>query len=360
MKKTIIIGSGITGTYLAKQLGNRAEVWEKNKELKRKTCGGLISKTGLNNLNLPHQEAVLNKVKGAKIKAGKNQFTVEREKPQAFVLDMKKLKKKLRKEARKKGAEIKTGKTWKPKQENNKEKDRILVGADGALSQVAREKSELNPTYSTYQIVTKTQANPNHVELYLGKYAPNFFAWKIPLNKKEAKLGIATLGKNPKRAFQQFTETEKIEIKKEKIKRKESAPIPLFKPNKKITGKNWALLGDAAGQVKATTGGGVVMGCKSAEKLARAIKKQKLELYSQEYEKQIKPDLKTHLNLRKYLNNTNKQKLIKKIKKHKIEKLMERHGDMDHPGKLKKEIMKRPWLWPLGVDYLTKGKLKNK
>ncbi len=360
MKKTLIIGSGIVGTYLAKQLGDRAEVWEKNKKLKRKTCGGLISKTGLNSLNLPHQETVLNKVKSAKIKAGEEQFTVERKKPQALVLDMKKLKKKLREQAKEKGAKIKKGKTWKSSQEKNQEKDRTLVGTDGAISQVARKKSKLNPTYSTYQIVTETQVNPDQVELYLGEYAPKFFAWKIPLNKKQAKLGIATLGKNPKKAFKQFTDKEKIEIDEEEIKREESAPIPLFDPDKKIIGKNWALLGDAAGQVKATTGGGVVLGCKSAEYLAEAIKKQKLELYKQKYEENIKPGLKTHLKLRKYLNNSNKERLIKKIKKHKVDKLIEKHGDMDHPGKLKKEVMKRPQLWPLVIDYLTNGKLTKK
>ncbi len=347
-----IIGGGIIGTYLAKKLGEGTELWEKNEEVKRKTCGGLISKTGLQSLNLPYKKAIMNEVKGAKIKAGERQLTISKEETQAYVLDMKKMKKKLRKQAVKKGVELKTGKTWKPKKKNN---EKILIGADGAISQVAKEKSFINQFYSTYQIITEAKVDSDYVELYMGKYTPNFFGWIIPLSKDKAKIGIGTFNKNPKKAFNEFLNSEDIQIDKDKVEREESAPIPIFDSSKKIVGRNWALVGDAAGQNKATTGGGVVIGCKSAENLSEAIEEKNLKSYIKK-QKKINKDLKTHLKIRKYLNRTDKERLIEKMNRKDADKIIEKYGDMDHPEKLKKEILKRPRFWLMGLDYLIKNK----
>ncbi len=354
-----IIGGGIVGSYLGKKLGEidkvETESWEKNEELQRKTCGGLISKTGLNSLDLPYQEAILNSVKGCKVKADDEELTVEREETQAHVLDMKKLKKKLREEAKKEGVKIKKGRKWKSRERaKRKDKEEFLVGADGAISSVAREKSKLNEFYYTYQVITETEINPDYTEIYMGEYTPDFFAWRIPLSENKAKIGIGTRNRNLEKALEQFIKKENIKINESEIKRTGSAPIPIFNPDKEIIGNKWALVGDAAGQVKATTGGGVVMGCKSAENLAKAIKKGEPGLYTSK-QREINKDLKTHLKIRKFLNRTDKEKLIKKIKRYNIDRLIEEHGDMDHPGKLKKEILKRPRFWPMGIKYFFKN-----
>lgn len=343
---TKIIGGGVTGSYLAMKLGEKAEVIEKDPELKGKTCGGLISKTGLQELDLPYKKAIVNKVKGAEIHAGQESFIVEKKKTQAYVLDTLKLKKHTREKARDNGVEFKLGETWKPDKNNGEE---LLVGADGAHSQVAREKSTENEVYDTYQAIAEYKGNRNKVHLYFGEYAPEFFAWIIPYKEGKAKIGIGTKGKNPRKGFKQFKEKEDIELGK--VERTESAPIPIFDPAKKINGEDWALVGDAAGQTKATTGGGVVMGCRAVEHLVKAIEEEDMKIYRSRFKKYIYPELLDHLKVQEFLNSTNIEKLIKKINKHDLDEIIEKHGDMEHTSRLKKKIMKKPRLWPLVIKY---------
>lgn len=344
--KVKIIGGGVIGSYLAMKLGSKARVIEKNQETSRKPCGGLISKNGLEELNLPYKKSIVNKAKGAKIHAGEESFTIEKKSTQAYMLDMLELKKEIREKARDKGASFELGETWKPSEDNEEE---LLVGADGAHSRVAREKSTENQVYDTYQTLTEYDGEREKVHLYFGNYAPKFFGWIIPYRKGEAKIGIGTRGKNPKKAFRKFIREEEIDLGE--IKREESAPIPMFDPGKKITGDNWTLVGDAAGQTKATTGGGVVMGCRAVEYLAKAVEKENMKLYQSRYKKNVYPELLDHLKMRKFLNSTDIENLIKKMKKHGARKLIEKHGDMEHTSKLKREIMKKPQLWPLVVKY---------
>ncbi len=348
--ETKIIGGGIIGSYLATKLGEKAKIIEKNQDISRKPCGGLISKRGLEELDLPYKEAIVNEVNNAEIHAGNKSFIVEKKNTQAYVLDMVKLKENTREKARDKGAEFRLGETWKPEEEKSKG---FLVGADGALSQVAREKSTENQTYNTYQVIANYEGDRDKVDLYFGEYAPEFFAWRIPYTQGKAKIGIGTK-RNPEKAFKEFIRKEEIQLND--VERKESSPIPIFNPGKKITGEEWALVGDAAGQVKATTGGGVVMGCRSSEYLSEAIKDEKMKIYRKKYKKNIYPDLLNHLKVRKFLNSTNIEKLINKINKHSLDEVIEEHGDMEHTARLKKEVMKKPRLWPLLLKYWWKIK----
>jgi len=56
------------------------------------------------------------------------------------------------------------------------------------------------------------------------------------------------------------------------------------------------------------------------------------------------------------LNRTDKERLIEKMNRKNADKIIEKYGDMDHPEKLKKEILKRPRFWLMGLDYLIKNK----
>jgi len=116
---------------------------------------------------------------------------------------------------------------------------------------------------------------------------------------------------------------------------------------------NVLLLGDAAGQVKATTGGGIVMLLIASKYAAMGIRKCfELSCFSKKfikihYEKpcnaEIGKQLKIHYALRKAFENfTNNdfENLFQIAKTHKIEQIISLYGDMDFPKSLMFKLLR--------------------
>lgn len=337
----MIVGSGIVGCYLGRILGDQ-EIWERNDRLIEKPCSSLLSKTGLFALGFDYEDCILNEIRGARFFSDKKEFSVEKKKTQAFVLDRLKLQKELAKEAEDEGCKVRYGKAW------NGQKDKFIIGADGAVSAVANSMGVKRRHIFAYQIKAelKKRIEPDFVELYFGDFAPGFFGWRIPFDDRHAEIGMGVSSGNVKDRFDDFM--KRFEIKK--INQAQSALIPTFDSGQKTVMGNKALVGDAAGQVKATTGGGIIFGCKCAEVLADALEKEDLGYYERQWRRKYGKDLKLHLLARKFLNRIDYEELFSKVRENRIDRLMERYGDMDHPVELAKQLLKKPSFWP----YLPK------
>lgn len=330
----MIIGAGSAGCYLGKLLGD-CEIWEMKKNQMEKTCGGLFSKN-IRDLDIDFSESLLNEIKGARFFAGKENFEIEKKKTQAYVVDRFKFNKELIQDAENENCKILWNKKW------NGENDNFIIGADGANSAVAKSMNVNHKILFTYQVECelKNKKDSDFVELYFEKYIPKFFGWWIPFDEKTGRLGLGCVGKNPADAFKEFE--KKFEIKK--INKIQSAVIPIY-DGKKTTSGNKALVGDAAGQVKASSGGGVIFGCKCAEVLKTAIDKNDLRYYEKNWRKKYEPLLKDHHKAWKFYNKVNLEKLFKVIKEKNVNELIEKYGDMENTSVLKKELLKRPDLW---------------
>ena len=337
----MIVGSGIVGCYLGRILGDQ-EIWERNNRLIEKPCSSLLSKTGLFSLGFEYEDCILNEIRGARFFSGKKEFSVEKKNTQAFVLDRLELQKELAKEAEDEGCRIRYNKAWKG------EKDEFVIGADGAVSAVAKSMGVKRKYIHAYQIKAelKKSIEPDFVELYFGDFAPGFFGWLIPFDERNVEIGLGVSRGNPKQNFDAFS--KRFQIKR--IKAIQSALIPVFDPEQKTVYGNKALVGDSAGQVKATTGGGIIFGCKCAEILAEAIDKRDLAYYEKDWRTSYGRDLKMHLKLRRFLDKVNYDELFSKIVDNGVDELIEEYGDMDHPRGLVKQLLMKPGLW----SYLPK------
>ena len=97
----------------------------------------------------------------------------------------------------------------------------------------------------------------DEVEVYLGRdVAPGFFAWLVPTEPGYALAGLL-VRKNAPEQFAEFISARTAETKiKEQVSKAICWGIPL-RPLRKTYADRVLVVGDAAGQVKPTTGGGI-------------------------------------------------------------------------------------------------------
>ena len=119
---------------------------------------------------------------------------------------------------------------------------------------------------------------------------------------------------------------------------------------RKVTVKgNVLLVGDAAGQVKATTGGGIIFGAACARVAADVISAHiehgtALAHYEKMWRRQYGMDLKLHAALHNYYSSMGPRSLALLIRMSKLfgaEQFFSRYGDMDSPSTMLKRFVLR-------------------
>lgn len=338
----MIVGAGVVGCYLGKLIGD-CEIWEKQREIVEKPCSGLVSISGMKSLGVEYKDCVRNEVYGAKIISDNEEIAVAKSKPVAVVLDRLKFQKQLAQEAEDAGCKIKFGKRW------DKPTDTYTFGADGAFSAVAKSCGIERNFIVTKQIkcTMKEKIDDTAVQVFMGDFAPGFFGWLIPYDETHAEIGLGC-NRNVVTNFDKFAARFDIA----KIQQVQLAPIPIFDAAQKTVFGKTALVGDAAGQTKATTGGGIIFGCSCAKELADAVLNDDLQSYETNWMKKYGSDLNLHVQIRKFLDKVDYDELLATLKKEKLESFISLYGDMDRPQNLVGEVLKRPGLWKYAGKFL--------
>lgn len=361
-----IVGAGSSGLRLARKLAENeipVTVFEDHAEIGiPEHCSGLISARNTQELGFDLKHSFTNNIYGAKIYSPNNtQLRIESKKPVAYVMDRSKFDKTLYQQAKKAGADIQLstsvmnvrGNTifTQSKGKGGVQKADIIVAADGVNSRLRKLAGiESKPTdfIHSYQVKAAGKFDPRFVELYFGtEFAPDFFAWVIPENEESAKLGLGCrMGTNPAHAFKKFLREKQIDVH---IKSDNSFLIPCAPPIRKLYLENMLLLGDAAYQTKATTGGGIIMNCKSADILSTVLHDHIHHQTSlSEYEKRMEPifeELELHHKIHTYqtrMNDAQTNKLFLKLKDAGMEHFLSQHGDMDEPSRFMHKIIAHP------------------
>ncbi|MEM2583608.1 MAG: NAD(P)-binding protein [Candidatus Thermoplasmatota archaeon] len=313
-----ILGAGAAGNataWLLSKKGYKVAVYEKNKEIGKKVCGGLVSHRVIKFC----KEAVVNEIKGAEIflPSGKKIF-IGGDRTYAYVIDRKKFDVCLSEKAMSEGAKYFL---------NYKEIDAkydYLIGADGARSNIAKNfKGKIN-YINAVQGVAK--GNEEHVKVYFGKFAPGFFGWIIPA-ENELRIGMGTTEKGLREKFNEFKSIVGYEVKNEKY-----ALIPYG--IKKVAKEKCAIVGDAAGQVKATSGGGLYACLLASEMLAKNF--DDFFAYEKEFMRAYGDELRGCLLLRKIFSKWQRYEALEKVEV--------KDADIDYHWKFAKNfLIKHPF-----------------
>ncbi|MFW9964997.1 MAG: geranylgeranyl reductase family protein, partial [Candidatus Sifarchaeia archaeon] len=161
--------------------------------------------------------------------------------------------------------------TIKTNRSDNLSRAKIVVGADGAYSVVAKSlgphfiHSEYDLSPSLQYVMTGADVDPSVVEMYFGgKIAPGGYAWVIPKGNGFVNVGFGmrrsiARDDTPLRAYiKRFvSKTLASSLKHAKIESRVGAIIPVGGPLKRTWSNNVLLVGDAAGHVMASNGGGI-------------------------------------------------------------------------------------------------------
>ena len=158
---------------------------------------------------------------------------------------------------------------------------RIVIGADGARSDVARQEvpgGEAIPYVIAYHEIIKApgkvgQYDPERCDVvYDGTISPDFYGWVFPHgDSASVGMGSGVQGVDLKKATRELRVASGLDAC-ETI-RKEGAPIPLHPLDKWDNGKDVVLAGDAAGVVAPSSGEGIyyaMMGGRVAAEAAMA------------------------------------------------------------------------------------------
>lgn len=318
MQEITVIGAGPIGSYFAQQK-ECLVLEQKNKIGEPIRCTGLVSRN-IDTL-VPLKEHIIEReIHGAIIHTPNNEVTINK-KDVAYVIDRKEFDNYLYEKAKSVsefslGEKVlgyeKAGNNFKVKTNKRIFETKHLIDASGP--------SNKSPYIIGMQARVKLKRE-NHVELFFGKnVCPDFFAWIVPETDEICRIGLAT--HNPKEYFKKFHK----QLGEPEIVDYQGGMIPITKP--KLIENGVYLLGDRAGQIKATTGGGIVTGLKSAKLLSQGFSDYE-ERFSQELEK----ELYLHYKIRSFLNKMDDKEIDNLIEiSKKFKKELEEHGDMDFPS----------------------------
>jgi len=333
----IVVGCGPAGAQAAKNIsknGKSVLVLDHREEIGNKLCTGIVGSELINHYpkakNFIYYEA-----NSAKIFNDSNHIIdVKKDETQALVIDRIKFIQSIIQEAVDYGSILKKERLvtsvkideegvhiksrFNGKVENYFSK--LLIVASGFNSKIAKSLGfDLSNNY-IYGYQTKiSNLNLKEVNVFTGGSLPKgHFGWLVPTNKNKGLCGI--LGKSKlKNNGKDFLEEMQSNYNFNVEEKTKVWGIPI-QPVKKNYSERCLLIGDVAGQVKPTTGGGIYYAMKSSDIASEIVtdalnsnnfSEKKLSIYSKKWNQIFKNELRIGLFARQFYESLNNNDIVK-------------------------------------------------
>jgi len=394
----VVVGAGPVGSiaarYAAKN-GAKVLLIEEHASIGSPVgCTGLLSTRAVAECELnPSEDFVYNSVRGAFIHSPDGQcLPVDGKQTKAYVVSRKNFDRRLAEMAVEEGADLslKTRAIGLEEREkigsrnsgqispvklkvirNGKEETisaPVIIGADGVKSRIASyagmdKSSRVLPGIQIE--APYASEDRDFVELFPGSWAPGFFAWTVPLNEKISRIGLAVdqeiLFKKSKISGNPVSPhfyLERFLSSNPHIKARYSGGmldfvmggIPVGSPERTVS-DGILLVGDAAGQAKPTSGGGIYTGAFAAKiagkvaataALERNTSADRLSEYDLLWRKGLGKELEIGMKIHDYmgkLEDSHLNELVNSLNTPSILNTITEYGDMDHPSIILRKLL---------------------
>ena len=349
----VIAGGSVAGLLCAREISSKGFsvlVIEEDYEIGTpEHCGGLVSLAGLAELGvIPFRKTFDHMIDSAEITSPNgDSFTINSKKQKVIEISRRELDKQIAFQAQKNGTEIKVRTSFQEitdtgvRTSEEKIDCKVFVDARGVSSLIHKDRTGILSS-AQYEIYADWIKKGKVEVIFNQEKYPGFFAWIIPSGEGKGKIGVAGRG---------IKVSETLEnILKEKGKfstiRKIFAPIWIKGPIKNFVEGKTVITGDAAGQAKPTTAGGIftsgmggVYAGQAISEFLKTNKKEDLEQYQKRWMARFGKEFEKQLLARKILeriDNNTINKLFETITPEIIKEISEKDDFDFHTGSIVK------------------------
>lgn len=375
-----VVGAGPAGSVAAREIaaaGLRVVVVEEHPQVGRPVhCAGLVTARTLEAAGVSEKDLVLNQIRGAIVHtpAG-NQVAVGGDKTHALVIDRPLLDQRLAERAQEAGATLmlerrvtgveRTDRGMRLEMARGRARSvleaSLVVGADGARSLVARCTGTAAPEESivaTGGEISGGALTSDMVEVFVHPdLAPGWFGWLIPVGDGVARVGTGSAvgGASPRRLLDGLMDRH-AHLRSARYLRLQGGVIPVA-PVRQVASPGVMLVGDAAGQVKPTSGGGIytsiLAGKLCARVAAEALRRgdmgnSALSAYGDLWMEQVGADLLMGAALRRLLTRLTPMEVEACLQLFTLEEVRAaalEYGDLDFPTRLFSHLFRPRIVW---------------
>jgi len=372
-----IVGCGVSGAtaaLAAAQNGVRVSIFEEHPRVGEPShCSGHVGIMSIKRFS-PHipERIIENRIKGAVLHSPSGgQLVLYRPEPVTWVLNRAELDRHLSSLATDNGVELNLNsrvESFRRSPDGGIEAKiggraqvdvscKMLIDAAGCSAPISKYDSLLFPSRRMFVNSAQVDAealsdvDEDLVEVYFGqRYAPGFFGWIIPRRDGSAKVGIAAGARaNVRECFERFVKRHPVvssKLRRAKfLTRAVYHPIPVDGARQRTYADGILTVGDAASQVKPTTGGGIVFslicGKIAGKTAAKAVQLRDtsaecLSDYERSWRKLLGFDLMVMTWLRKLLYRLPDRRLDKifgALSELKVDSVLNRAADIDFQGR---------------------------
>jgi geranylgeranyl reductase family protein len=362
-----VVGAGPAGSRTARNLarrGFRVLLLEEHRTVGVPShCSGLISLRTLRESEIG-EEAIMHRVTGAFVHTQSgSEVALGGGATRAVAIDRIAWDRTLAEQAQAAGAELVRARVTNVSRENSHAvlqtqtdgRDstvtaRLVVGADGTHSRVRRTLGMSAPREYAYNLGIEGRLKTRRddfVHVFVGReMAPGWFGWIIPTGDGMVRAGIGSNnGVKPIDCYRRLTQAFPELFEGIEPCRMYGGTIPLeFAP--RSYGDNVLLAGDAAGQVKPFSGGGIytslVAARHAAETAASALEAddvsaKRLAAYEKGWKREIGRELVRSLRIRRFglsLSEDEVERVVRALRSDGLQSLAARYGDIDYPSRV--------------------------
>jgi geranylgeranyl reductase family protein len=365
-----VIGAGPAGSMAARyaaKAGARTVLLEEHAAIGWPVeCAGLLGVGAMAESELAGGSFIMRGMSGAAVfSPGGSRLHFKARSCKAWVVDRRLFDRALARDALREGAELRLCSAVRKMRREDKKRiltlaggeeveARIVISAEGVRARLARQAGILPPriTLSGAQVeVPFALEDPESVELHLGP-APGLFAWVIPTGEETARIGLC--------ARERGCEHLRAFLKTERIRKRilgsattlNVGGLPLGSPAATAVAGLLAV-GDAAAQVKPTSGGGIYPGLVAA-KIAGGVaaaaafegdsSAERLCEYDRLWRAKLGRELAIGMRVNRMLNRMSDAELDEAVgylaRKPRLIKAIEEHGDIDRPSRLMARMLR--------------------